>query len=611
MVDDAPVTSTRAGFWKRWSVRAGIGLVVMLLLGAALVGVAEHRTAQPDFCGSCHIMDAYYESWQADMHGSKLDVACVECHYAPGERTTINAKLRGLSQVASYFSGRYGATRPRAHVSNDSCMTAKCHGDMQFMDKVIQIDSVRFTHASHLRIDTQAQESVQKELAELGTTLRDAVGEERLQQLEAAANESGPHDARVDKLVRLAAGSPLSRADLEKYSQLHHRRIRVAQLADLQCTNCHSYGSEMNQVGDVAPTHHFSVNTTSCYTCHFNNEGFNTGTNSCLMCHTQLSAEEIIVHEELTQAEGEKLQSPELSTKTVKMNHQQILERKVDCKSCHADVAMEDSLVTRRDCERCHDTPKYFEGWKEPFTLDLVAHYHKVHIPGQRAKCLDCHSEIHHQLIREEDAGQGAFLTSVMSNCTQCHPNHHREQLSLLRGEGGTAVPKSTPNLMFGSRTNCFGCHTDMSADELVGDVSRATLNGCLACHGDRHAETFEKWKMGLEFVQSEADEAYATAEKTLEESRTKNVPEDALKKATELLESAKSDLRLVKRGNGLHNVTYAMEILDSVGQRAREAASILAEATPAEAEKPQEEAKPADEATPGDAAAVEKPAEN
>src|SRR5262245_31942397 len=127
---------------KRWLARAGITLVVVALLGGSLVGVAEHRTSQPQFCASCHIMEPYYDSWQADMHGSKLDVACVECHYAPGESTTIHAKLRGLSQVASYFSGRYGATRPRPHVADASCLTSKCHGDGKFMDKPIHFGIV-------------------------------------------------------------------------------------------------------------------------------------------------------------------------------------------------------------------------------------------------------------------------------------------------------------------------------------------------------------------------------------------------------------------------------------------------------------------------------------
>lgn len=578
-MSSVPAPPARPSFIKRWSRRLGVVLLVLIAIGAALLAGAEYHTSQPNFCGSCHIMEPYYASWKADIHGANLDVACVDCHYAPGERTTINAKLRGLSQVASYFSGRYGATRPRAHVSNDSCMTAKCHGDQRFMDKTIELGTVRFVHATHLQLNKASQESVQKELDDLSKSLRTAVGEERFGQMEAVANGSGPHETRVDKLANLAiaSGANVERSDLEKFSQLNHRRVRTAQLADIQCTNCHSYSSERNGRDGSSPAHHFSVNTTACYTCHFNNEGFNTGTNTCLMCHKQLPAGEIIVHKELSAAEGQKLQSPELAAKTVTMNHQAILERQVNCASCHADVAIEDSQVTQRDCQRCHDQPGYFDAWKEPFTLDLVAHYHKVHVPQQRAKCLDCHSVIHHQLIREQPGEPAGFLSSVMSNCTHCHPNHHRQQLDLLSGVGGKSVSKSAPNLMFGSRTNCFGCHTQITSDDHAGDVLKATLNGCIACHGDRHTETFEKWKMGLELVQTDAEQAYASAQKMLAES--KDLPPATRQKATELLQAAGADLQLVKRGKGLHNVTYAMEVLDSVTERAQQATALLSEA--------------------------------
>jgi hypothetical protein len=578
-MSDTSTPPTQPAFAKRWVRRVAIGLGLLVVICIALLGAAEHRTSQADFCGSCHIMEPYYASWKGDLHGAKLEIACVECHYAPGERTTINAKLRGLSQVASYFSGRYGATRPRAHVSNDSCMTAKCHGDLRFMDKTIELGSVRFVHATHLQLDKEALAATQRDLESLSKSLRESLGD-KFNELQAAANEAGPHDARVDKLVSLAAasGTEVARSDLEKFSQLTHYSVRTAQLAEIQCTNCHAYAEKTDGDGDQNPAHHFSVNTTSCYTCHFNNEGFNTGTNSCLMCHKQLPMGEIIVHKELSPSDSQKLQSPELAAKTVKMNHQSILERKVNCASCHADVASEDSQVTRRDCQRCHDLPQYFDEWKEPFTLELVKRYHQVHVPQQRAKCLDCHSEIHHQLVKEEK-GLAPFLSSVMANCTHCHPKHHQEQLHLLSGSGSTSVPQSTPNLMFGSRTNCIGCHTEMATSEHAGTVAQATLTGCVACHGDRHAETFEKWKLGLELVQSDADAAYAKARQALDEA--KNVPDEARRKATELLTAAKADLDLVKRGNGLHNVTFAMEVLDSVTARAQQAAALLSEAAP------------------------------
>ena len=66
-------------------------LVILLVIGLV---IADHQTSKPEFCGSCHIIKPYYESLHADVHGGKLGVACVECHYAPGERSTWMAKCR-------------------------------------------------------------------------------------------------------------------------------------------------------------------------------------------------------------------------------------------------------------------------------------------------------------------------------------------------------------------------------------------------------------------------------------------------------------------------------------------------------------------------------------
>jgi nitrate/TMAO reductase-like tetraheme cytochrome c subunit len=574
-----PAASTGSSwrrFTIRWLKRLVITILAFVVLSGALVGVAEHRTSKPEFCGSCHIMEPYFESWHADVHGGKLEVACVECHYAPGERTTITAKLRGLSQVASYVSGRYGTSRPRAHVDNRSCLASKCHGDMRFMDKEITVGTVKFKHAKHMQQHEEKQKATGRELEDLTQVLQQLLGKERLEELEKVAQEAIPATVRDERMTVLARDwdVKVEPGQLIKFAQLQHRQVRIAQLADLQCTNCHSYVAPDPLAQNPGKAHHFTVKTTSCYTCHFNNEGFNTGTATCLMCHT-LPSKEILVHPEVSPDKGEKLKSPELAKQAIRMDHQAMLNRKVDCIACHADVATENATVTRRDCERCHDRPDYFEQWKQPLSLDLVQHYHAVHVPNQRAKCLDCHAEIHHQLVRgETTSGQPGFLSSVMANCTHCHPNHHVEQVHLLSGMGGMGVPKSEPNMMFGSRTNCFGCHTKEATTEHGGVTFQGTLSGCIACHGDRHSETFEKWKRGLKVVMLDAEEAYTNARKKLESA--KDVKPETRRKATELLSTAQADLQLVKRGNGVHNVMYAIELLDSVTKRCQEATSII-----------------------------------
>lgn len=564
----------------RWLKRFGITLGVFLLVSGALLAFAEHRTSKPEFCGSCHIMEPYYESWHADLHGAKLDIACVECHYAPGERTTINAKLRGLSQVASYFSGRYGSSRPRAHVDNLSCTTSKCHGDMKFMDKEIAVGTVKFVHSKHLHPDEAKQVATQRELEELTRTLSDTLGKDRFEQLKEVAREATPAKPRVDRMTQLVSdwGVAVTAEQVSKFTQLNHREVRVAQLGGLQCTNCHSYvAPDPNRNKDPGSAHHFTVKKTACYTCHFTNESFNTGTASCLGCHT-LPGREITVHKELSPEESTKLKTPELEKKPVRMDHREILNRKVDCFACHADVASENSTVTRRDCERCHDRPEYFRDWKQPPSLDIVKQYHSAHVPTQKAKCLDCHTEIHHQLVRGSTAaGPATFLSTVMADCAHCHPNQHAEQIELLSGMGGKGVPKADPNLMFGSRTNCFGCHVKQATTEHGGVTLRGAVSGCVSCHGDKHSQTFDKWKKTLDVLTSDANEAYENARKMLEAAKDLNA--ETRRKATDLLAGSKADLQLVKRGNGVHNFMYSMDLLDSITKRCQEAMAVVTEA--------------------------------
>jgi len=564
-------------FLGRWSKRIGIFLGIFLFLFGILVLFAEHKTSKPEFCGSCHIMETYYSTWHSDVHGGKLDIACVECHYAPGERNTLTAKLRGLSQVASYVSGRYGQSRPRAHVDNRSCLTSRCHGDLRFMDKELKLGTVTFTHAKHLQHDAEKQEKTQVEMGKLTEVLRPLLGDTRFKELSEVASETGPAKQRRNRMKELVKGwgVPVKDDQLSDLTQLNHREVRLAQLKDLQCTNCHSYVAPEHQVRkEGVEPRHFTTKTTACYTCHFNNEGFNSGTASCLLCHT-LPTKEITIHEKTTSDVGKALKTPELAEKPVRMDHRMILERKVQCISCHADVTTQNPPVTRRDCERCHDRAEYFKDWKEPLSLTLAQKYHEAHVPEQRAKCIDCHAEIQHHLVRgKTDSGQPNFLKTVLSDCVQCHRNPHIEQLELLSGQGGVGVPKGDPNMMFGMRTNCLGCHVEEGATKSGGVALQGTLSGCVSCHGDRHSKTFEQWKQGVKVYLMDAEEAYEKARGQFE--KAKDLKPETRTQLEGLLRGMKADLMLVKRGNGVHNVMYSLELLESITKRSQRVVALL-----------------------------------
>jgi nitrate/TMAO reductase-like tetraheme cytochrome c subunit len=561
---------------RRWIIRFGIVLGVAVVLGGTLIGLAEHHTAQPNFCASCHVMEPYYATWKQDTHGAHLGVACVDCHYAPGERTTVTAKLRGLSQVASYFSGRYGKTRPRAHVAPESCTTSACHGNGIFMDKPLQVGTVTFRHSRHLKRTAQDEQPARDRRAAISKQLERQLGREHFAELSDAAREIGPADDQIDAMSRICKQWNVQpdRTILAELYQLEHRTVRIEQLQSLQCVDCHASGGQPIGTEIKGGQHHFRVQKTSCYTCHFNNQSFNTGTAECMRCHNP-PQKLITVHEQLKKDGAGKGSRGNLGEKSVRMDHSEIVARKVDCRSCHADVVVGAALVTRRDCERCHDQPGVFADWTGTLTTELVARYHKAHVPQQRAKCLDCHSQIQHQLApSSEQLAEKGFLSTTMSDCTHCHTNQHRDVLKLLVGRGGETVPKSDPNMMFGARTNCYGCHNERDKAEGK-DVLVATQRACVTCHGEQYLQTFEQWKQSMEISLKDAQEAFKKAHDALAKA-TAAAPE-ARSRAEGLLAAAQADLRLIQRGNGVHNITYALQLLDGVSDRCGQAVSALA----------------------------------
>ena len=76
---------------------------VLVLGGVILISLLSMEvTSKPQFCGSCHIMEPYYKSWQISSH---KNIACVDCHIPPGITSEFRKKYEALSMVVKYFTG--------------------------------------------------------------------------------------------------------------------------------------------------------------------------------------------------------------------------------------------------------------------------------------------------------------------------------------------------------------------------------------------------------------------------------------------------------------------------------------------------------------------------
>lgn len=566
---------------KRWSWRKRIlvALSTFVVLAGLSIGGAEYYTAQPYFCRSCHVMESYWQSWNRDIHGSKFDIACVDCHYAPGERLTIHAKFKGLSQATSYFSGRWGSSRPRAHVNDASCLVSACHGDGKFVDQKLPIGETRteerivagtptkvqrtptviFTHSKHLNVGGRVEETAKK-IETLTAALKTKLPPDIWASLELFCNSVAPLPERELKINLLLNGRQLdehANAAVE-LAQMIDLDLRLTQLAGLNCAACHTYDPS----GDM----HFTVDRQTCYTCHFTNQSFNSQTGRCLNCHVPPSRQ-IMVHAPAT-TEGAK---PSI------MNHQDILDRNIDCASCHLDLVQGEGHVTARECAHCHDRAVYLEKF-ETRTIEDVKEYHRVHVAAQNARCPDCHGSVKHELVEPTLVATSAgFLKPVLDDCQHCHPRHHQEQVELLMGTGGKNIDQPMPNAMFGSRLNCRGCHKESAQDFKGAPLIGATADTCIACHDPKYGDMLKDWINEISAYLNESEKALARVNKRLEENKAAGKPISP--RVLELIKNAEHNIHLVKIGNGIHNRNFATHLLDVSDDNLRQALSLLASA--------------------------------
>jgi nitrate/TMAO reductase-like tetraheme cytochrome c subunit len=572
---------------RHWIRKLLLGIGILVVFVAITMGAAEYWTAQPAFCRSCHIMEPYWQSWSHDIHGEKLGVRCVDCHYAPGERFTFHAKFKGLSQATSYFSGRAGGSRPRAHVNDASCLTSGCHGDHEYLDKKLLIGEVRteeriigetvtrvqraptvtFVHSTHLGIDRKLADT-QDQIEDLTARIKKEAPAELLAFVEQVAASVQPRAEQTEKLKAEldTRGLPKLLEPAIELVRLHDMLGRLTQLAGLTCASCHGY--------DASGGDHFTVDLQTCYTCHFTNQTFNAETGQCLNCHAPPSRQ-IVVHGVPT-AEG--------ATPSI-MDHQDILDRNIDCASCHLDVVQGRSQVTARDCTHCHDRASYMKDF-ENRTIETVKEYHRVHVAAQRARCPDCHHAVAHELIEPTLVTTSAgFVKPILDECQHCHPDHHREQVELLMGVGGEGIEQPMPNAMFGSRVNCRACHTEPGTDFKGTPLIAATAETCIACHEEKYGDLLQQWLGEISSYLGESEKAMELVRKRIEDHRAAGKP--IPQRADELVGMAAHNLHLVRIGNGIHNKNYAAHLMDVSDDYLREAMDLLTRPATATATAP------------------------
>ncbi|HVN84508.1 MAG TPA: cytochrome c3 family protein [Candidatus Binatia bacterium] len=340
-----------------WLKRAAVALVVLIPGGAAFTFLAVEVTSQPRFCGTCHNMRPYYESWKTSTHNQ---IACVECHIPPGIESEVRKKYEALSMVARYFTGTY-STNPWTEVDDKSCLRSGCHVKRVLLGREVY-KGVLFDHQPHL------------------TELR------RQKQLRCTSCHS-----------QIVQGSHI--AVTASTCFLCHFKGVTLNTETARCTLCHAIPEKTITTAGLSFNHadvkRYGMNCMSCHEGVVKGEG-EVPRERCFTCHNDTAR---------LNRYGE----------TEFLHRTHVTDHKVECLNCHIEIrhkipAREEALAT--ECRSCHSSGAGHAGVRELYRgiggQGVQPQPAPMYLAGIR--CEACHNR-----------QQGDTATADEVSCMKCH----------------------------------------------------------------------------------------------------------------------------------------------------------------------------------------------
>ncbi|MHA1597546.1 MAG: NapC/NirT family cytochrome c [Alphaproteobacteria bacterium] len=407
--------------WKSVS----LGLAALVVVAIASWQGMESYTSASSFCGeSCHTMTEQYEGWKASKHfaannpdGNQAE--CIECHFLPGEKKGIKAKLVGLRHLAAYLYNPEAPLPIRPVIKDASCLQSGCHSVEKFQDTEIKFtEKTRFKHKVHLSDKALKGQKLTCDTCHFKVTEK--------KHFEVPKDICYLCHLKLEKPVLAAAETELVSIDMKSIEKISFRQRPATDFNQgaSKCDTCHIIPTKSLQQqisaknSMVKPITHQSIKAAgvACEGCHFEvvkgHGEINTGnvvSNGCLKCHNR--SEQL-----LAKATDGKL-----------MHDEHIAKPRADCFDCHGVVEHKnrrDHLdFVRKDCVLCHqDQHKYQKILLAgiPVTEGVFAAPNLMF--RVNTNCMGCH-------LKKSMSKGHAVRTGAPETCVACHTPEHKKML--------------------------------------------------------------------------------------------------------------------------------------------------------------------------------------
>jgi hypothetical protein len=119
--------------------------LLFFLVALLFVGVFRYSESSL-FCGLCHNMKEYVDSWKTSSHNQ---VGCLSCHREPGILNHLKGKSIDLQLALTYVIIGRGIKKLHYEVNDGNCLQQGCHKQEEVRGDMIY-KNVSFPHGKHL-----------------------------------------------------------------------------------------------------------------------------------------------------------------------------------------------------------------------------------------------------------------------------------------------------------------------------------------------------------------------------------------------------------------------------------------------------------------------------
>ena len=465
--------------------------LVLLAAAAVILTVVTlttflEMTSQPQFCGTCHLMQPYLTSWKTSSHAG---IGCMKCHARAGVQGYLETKFTAVSMLANYATGLYKRSKPWAEIEDRNCLQHGCH-ETRLLEGKIKFGDVVFDHAPHLtetrrgrnlRCTSCHSQIVQgSHITVTPSTcflchFKNIYQENRADLARCTRCHTNPPTGDSARAAGKFDHTTILREKVD--CQLCHQNMwqGIGEVRREKCGVCHSQAAHIDRIGDLEFIHdwHITKRKVDCQLCHDPIEHRQpdvavTVGNDCRTCHESQHAPMLAVY-------------GGTDSRLISQPMPDIMRRSgVVCMSCHKNAATKAGAarISADACTPCHSTGyfKLAENWRAAFDRRIGALEAELRRTGSHPRLEDARHDL--ALIKKGGAWHNPpFADSVLT-----------EVGAIVSEARGAKAP--TVGLPAESQP-CLACHTGIADVAVKLDWSPfdhcAHLQdrgiSCLQCH--------------------------------------------------------------------------------------------------------------------------------